>query len=266
MKRFKKILAVLTLAAVLFAALSSCQSKDKYPRPSKEYYCSDFAEALLPGSRYSFIIEGERLYEKTEDIDVNGGAQIVVATMLLDSEDQVAEIDRTELFREWRIGKNDMGLLILLLFVEVGEYMELVSTQIEIGYRMESYITAIRAGDVIDNCLYNPEWDGSIDMGLGEMYFELISDIYIKAYGYESFNYDMEVYRDHLINYSEDSDSDSLVPMGFLVYIFSPYSSPWGKAIAIIMMVVVFLLGGGGFVLGRNRGGGGRSGGYGIRR
>jgi hypothetical protein len=267
MKTFIKAFAVLLLAAMIFVALSSCQKKNcSYPRPSREFYCSDFAEALLPGSRHNFIVEGERLYEDTKEIEEIGGAQVVVATMLLDSEDQAAEIDRTELFREWRIGKNDMGLLILLLFVENGEYLELVRTEIEIGYRMESYITAARAGYVVDNCLYNEEWEGSVDMGLGEMYYELLSDIYTKAYGYESFDYDMETYRDYLINYSDDNSAESLVPMSFWVYLFSPYSPPWSKAFGIGGILLVLLLGGGGFVMGRTKGGGGRSGGYGIRR
>lgn len=267
MRIIKRIFAVLALAAMLFAALSSCNKKKyDYPRPSKEFYCSDFAGALLPGSRRSVIAEGERLYEDTKDIKENGGAQIVVTTMLLDNAEEVAEIDRTELFREWRIGKNDMGLLILLLFVESGEYLELISAQIEIGYRMERYITAARAGEVIDNCLYNEAWEGSLDMGLGEMYYELLSDIYVKAYGYESFDYDMESYREFLYSYSDGTYADALLPMSFFVYLLSPYSSSWSKVFGIAGIVVVLLLGGGGFALGRNRGGGGRSGGYGIKR
>ena len=267
MRFAQKLFSVCVIAAVLLTVLSSCRDDGEYPRPSKEYYCNDFADALLPGSRQSIISEGERLYENTKDIEENGGAQIVVATMLLESEDKVAEIDRTELFREWRIGKTDMGLLILMLFVNVDDYKELVSVQIEIGYRMESYITAIRAGEVIDNCLYNPEWNGSIDMGLGEMYYELLSDIYTKAYDYDSFSYDMESYRNFLINYSDDDHAETLVSMGLVSYIFSPYSSPWSKVFVILAFVILGAGGvGGGIFAVRNKGGGGSSGGYGIRR
>lgn len=254
---------------VLFAAaglLAGCEKKE-YPNPTKEFYVNDFAGALLPGSRASFLSEGERLYDSTKDTDL-GGAQIVVATMLVESEDKVDEIDRTNLFRQWRIGENDMGLLILLLFTENETeegVLDLVSAQIEIGYRMEQFVTATRAAYVLDNCLYNPEWEGSLDMGLGEMYYELLTTIYVDAYGYDSFGYDMEVYREYLINAVDESNAQ--LPMSYIVYLFSPYAPVTGKIIFGIVIGFSLLGGLGGGIFGRrNRGGGGRSGGYGIRR
>lgn len=257
----KKVFCTIAIFVALLALLSSC-TKEKYPNPSKEFYVNDFADALLPGSRQTFLAEGERLYVDTKNEPNNGGAQVVVVTMLVESEEKADEIDRTELFRQWRIGKNDMGLLILLLFVEDGEEKLLVKTEIEIGYRMEQYVTAARAGDVIDNCLYNPEWEGSLDMGLGEMYYSLLDTIYTQAYGYSSFDYDMEVYRQHLIN---AEDEDTQIPMSLIAYLFSPYSSVWSK----IFTVLGFLLlsgGGIGIFAVRKRGGGGSSGGYGVGR
>jgi uncharacterized membrane protein YgcG len=199
----------------------------------------------------------------TKDEDL-GGAQVVVATMLVESEPDADEIDVTDLFRQWKIGENDMGLLILLIFMPEGEDMVLISTQIEIGYRMEQFVTAARAGYVIDNCLYNPEWDGSLDMGLGEMYYELLKTIYINAYGYESFSYDMEVYREHLITYENQSFLEQ-VPLGLWAYIFSPFSSGWSKLFAVVLMIFLGLGGTGGLFAIR-KGAGGSSGGYGVRR
>lgn len=138
----------------------------------------------------------------------------------------------------------------------------LVNTQIEIGYRMEQYLTAMEAATLIDNCLYNPEWEDSIDMGLGELFYSLLEIAYTKAYGYDSFNYDMETYRENLI-YIEDYEPQ--VPMGLVEYIFSPYSSFWAKFFAILAFAIPALLGGG-FIIGKNRGGGGSSGGYGVGR
>lgn len=246
--------------------LSAC-SKGDYPRPTRDFYVNDFADALLPGSRLNFVSEGERMYELTED-EPEGGAQVVVATFLVENEEDAADIDKTELFREWRIGKNDMGILILLIFCDMTdeesqiEERFLVSAEIEIGYRMEQYLTAARAGQLLDECLYNPEWDGSIDMGLGELYYEILTIIYTKAYGYESFNYDMETYRQTLIN---TEDSEPLDSMSFIVYLLSPYSSGWTKFFTILPFIIFSLCGGGIFVA-RKRGGGGSSGGYGVRR
>lgn len=259
----KKVFCTIAIIIALFALLSSC-TKEKYPNPSKEFYVNDFADALLPGSRQTFLAEGERLYEDTKKVPDNGGAQVVVVTMLVESEEKADEIDRTELFRQWRIGKNDMGLLILLLFVEEGEEKLLVKTEIEIGYRMEQYVTAARAGDVIDNCLYNPEWEGSLDMGLGEMYFSLLETIYTQAYGYSSFDYDMEVYRQHLI---DAEDTQAQIPMSFFAYLFSSQTPLWIKIVLIAVVILSILFGGGiGISVVRRRGGGGSSGGYGVGR
>lgn len=260
----KTITVILFLTIILIGAiLSSCQEEGyEYPRPSADFYVNDFAGALLPGSRHSFYNEGVRLYEDTKDTDL-GGAQFVVTTMLVENTGEIASIDKTELFRQWQIGENDMGLLLLLLFTGNEEEKTLVSTQVEIGYRMEAYMTAAEVGNLIDSCLYNPEWEGSIDMGLGELYYELISIIYTRAYEYESFNYDMEVYRDFLIT-AEDMPAQS--PMSFMAYIFSSYSSVWTKIIlALVIFLITGLLGGGGFMAVKHRGGGGSSGGYGIK-
>ena len=263
----RKTLTIILFLVIVFtiASLSSCKNEDNYdyPRPSADFYVNDFAGALLPGSRQSFYKEGVRLFEDTKDTDL-GGAQFVVTTMLIENQGEIASIDKTELYRQWQIGENDMGLLLLLLFTGNEEELTLVSTQIEIGYRMEAYITAAEAGNLIDDCLYNPEWEGSIDMGLGELYYELISIIYTQAYGYESFNYDMEVYRDFLIT-AEDSEAQS--PMSLIAYVFSSYSPIWTKIIvALIIFLITGVLGGGGFMAIRHKGGGGSSGGYGIKR
>jgi uncharacterized protein len=260
MKKLVKIILTVIITSVFLLTLFACSSK-QYPRPTREFYVNDYAEVLLPGTKTLIMLESDRLYEDTKDLD-DGGAQVVVATMIFQNENEINEVDRTELFREWRIGKNDMGLLILLLFIEEGEEKALISAEIEIGYRMEQYITAGEAGNFIEDYLLNPEWEGSLDMGLGELYYELISLIYVEAYGYESFSYDMEDYRTYIANAEEDTAS---VPMGLIAYIFSPYSSIWTK---IFVILPVILLGGGGFgaLLLRRRGGGGSSGGYGVRR
>jgi uncharacterized membrane protein YgcG len=261
----KTVVVILFLTIILVGAiLSSCQKEGyEYPRPSADFYVNDFADALLPGSRQSFFTEGVRLYDETKDTDL-GGAQFVVTTMLVANEGEIASIDKTELFRQWQIGENDMGLLLLLLFTGNEEEKTLVSTQAEIGYRMEAYLTAAEVGNLIDSCLFNPEWEGSLDMGLGELYYELISRIYIRAYEYESFNYDMEVYRDYLIT-AEDMPAQS--PMTFMSYIFSSHTSLWTKIIlGVVIFLITGLLGGGGLFAVKHRGGGGSSGGYGIKR
>ena len=67
-------------------------------------------------TRQQVLYEGETLYDDTKHIKTNGGAQIVVATFLIDELSEMDTFDSTGLFRSWKIGKNDMGLLIILFF------------------------------------------------------------------------------------------------------------------------------------------------------
>jgi len=231
---------------------------------------ADYADALLSGTRQTIIEEGERLYSLTKKEDGNGGAQVVVATFLLEDGEYIESINRSDLFNQWRIGKNDMGVLILMIFENQldetdGEtYLTLIDTEIELGYQMEQYISAAKAAELIQERLYNPEWDGSLDMGLAELYYEVLSIIYTKAYGYESFNYDMEEHREFVIAYQDEAQVQ--VPMGLIAYLFSPYASVSSKFFLVLGFLILTLSGGGGFFLfKRNSGGGGSSGGYGIR-
>ncbi|HPD01986.1 MAG TPA: TPM domain-containing protein [Eubacteriales bacterium] len=276
MRRFKGALIFSILLAVVAGIVCfgiyifGGFGKKGYPNPSDEYYINDFAGALLSGTRNVILAEGEALYEDTKGTDL-GGAQMVVATVLFDSAEKAEAFDRTELFRKWKIGENDMGLLILLKFVGGGEEKEFYSIEIEIGYRMEQFITAARAGYVLDNCFFNPEWEGSVDLGLGETCYELLRTIYVEAYGYSDFEYDMADYADYVS--SADSTSRAQLPMSAFALIFSPLTPLWAKVLGVFVLIIVLgVFGGGGFLGirgfkgGGSRGGGGSSGGYGIRR
>jgi len=250
----------------LLIVITGCSS-DPYPRPTKEYYINDYAHTLMNATRSTIVREGERLFDWTKE-EENGGAQIVFATFEVQTLSEIADYDKTDLFRQWRIGKNDMGILVVMFFMETivedVEYLELVETQIEIGYRMEQYLTPSEAGLIVDTTLYNEEWDGFLDMGVAHLLYELLTVVYIEAYGYESFNYDMDLYLDYLINYSETPLDDS-IPMSLIFYLLSPYSTLWEKISAVLPFVIVFFLTGSiGFA--RNKGGGGSSGGMGIFR
>lgn len=257
------MLALLAGIVCFILYLFGVFGKKGYPNPSREYYINDFADVLLPGTRDIILSESERLYADTKDTDL-GGAQVVVATLLFETNEEAEALDRTELFRKWKIGENDMGLLILLKYIKVNNEKEFYSAEIEIGYRMEQYVTAARAGYILDNCLFNPQWEGSVDLGLGETYFEFLSTIYTSAYGYDSFNYDMDDYIDYI--YNTDFASQAQIPMSAFAFIFSPLMPLWAKIVGGIILFLIFGVFGGAGIIGRRRGGGGSSGGYGVRR
>lgn len=266
-KSYKNKIVFLVMISGLLLILFGCVKHD-YPRPTNQYYINDYANILYQATRSSITREGERLYEVTKD-EVDGGAQIVLATFVVENLTEIANYDKTEIFRQWEIGKNDMGLLVILFFTEETvdeiDYLVLAETQIEVGYRMEQYLTPSQLGTIVDNTLYAQEWEEELDMGVMNMFYELISAIYIECYGYESFNYDMEVYREYLIDNPDVAGDDSHIPLGWLIYLFSPFSSSADRLSAIIPVLFFILIGGGGVAV-KNRGGGGSSGGMGIFR
>jgi len=235
--------------------------KTKYPRPTTDYYVNDYANALMMASRRTITIEGERLFEYTED-EEDGGAQIVFATFMIDDLSEISEYDKTELFRQWKIGKNDMGLLIILFFSEDEEgFLVLEETQVEVGYRMEQYLAPSQIGAILDNTLYSDEYDWLLDMGVIHLLYELLSEIYVNIYGYASFNYDMDDYYDYLISYVPDVDDD-LDPMNLIVYLLSPHSTLFEKILSVLPIALVILYGTGYGVI--SKAGGGSSGGHGV--
>lgn len=265
--RYIKKLLYIIIFGGLSLILFGCKS-DKYPRPTNAYYINDYANILYQATRSSIRREGERLYEVSQD-EVDGGAQLVVATFVVENINEVAEYDRTEIYRQWKIGKNDMGVLVLLFFIEeISDdvtYLVLSETQIEIGYRMEQYLSASQLGAIVDQTLYSDLWDHDLDMGVMHMVYELLSAIYIDAYDYESFNYDMEIYREYLDDNPDVSGDDSHVPLSWLLYVLTPYARLSDRLMALLPILLVVFIGGGGLFI-KNKGGGGSSGGAGIFR
>jgi hypothetical protein len=259
----KKKLLNLILFALLLFVLSACQ-KDEYPRPTDAYYINDFANILYEATRDSIRREGERLYEWTED-ETDGGSQLVIATFEVETASDVANYDKTDLYRQWRIGDDDMGVLVILFFVAFDEeeitYLELVETQIEVGYRMEQYLTPSQLGVIVDSTWYSDE-NVELDIAVMHLVYELLSAIYIDIYDYESFDYDMSVFEQYLMD-NPDTSSDAEIPMGLIIYLFSPYAT-WGDRLSLVIPFLIFLVLGGGLI--KNTGGGGSSGGMGIFR
>jgi uncharacterized protein len=256
------------LALVLFFMLFlvGCNNSG-LPRPTKEYYVNDYANALFMKTRQQIVYEGEYLYDETKDIKTNGGAQIVVATFLIDDVSEIDTFESTELFRDWKIGKNDMGLLILLFFTEYEEneitYTNFEGVIVEMGYRMEQYMTPTLVNTLLNDSIYSEEWDWFIDVGLLEFIYLAQNEILVNAYQMEPFTYDMDEVYDYLVN-GPAVDYDTSMEMDILYYLFSPYASFWEKA-ALIAPIILIMLGTGYKFLG-NRGGGGSSGGFRIRR
>ena len=261
----KKMTSVLLVLLFVFL-LVSCRN-DGFPRPTKEYYINDYADALFMKTRQEILFEAELLYDDTKNIKTNGGAQIVVATFLIDDLSEMDNFDSTGLFRSWKIGKNDMGLLIILFFTEYEEneidYTEFAGVIVEMGYRMEQYLTPSKVNMLLDESIFSEEWDWFIDVGLMKFIYLVENELYVNAYQMEGFTYDMDNFYDYLINGPAVNFQRS-IEMDILYYLFSPYSSTWEK-VGVIIPLILILVGTGYKFIG-NRGGGGSSGGFRIRK
>ncbi|MDP3130966.1 MAG: TPM domain-containing protein [Bacillota bacterium] len=262
MNRFKGLIFLALVVAGIVFLVNSC-SKDAYPRPSASFYLNDFAGALSGAAELYIVGEGEDLYEDTLELE-DGGAQIVVATFMLEEGRTAADYDRTELFRQWKIGKNDMGILILLLFEE-GEYgPQLVHAEIEAGYHIEGYEFAYDLDETLDQAdLFEADLGPfETEKRIMQVYFTVLEGLYRDAYDTELI-WDLEDYDIDYETYYSYSSTDSELPMDLIAYIFSPFLD-WGSKIGYIAVTLlgIGLLGG----FARTLGGGGSSGGFGFRR
>lgn len=262
-KLFRFVIFIGVIVAIVYFAMGA---GNKYPRPSRLFYVSDFADVLTDGTTDLIIQNAENMFVVTED-EGEGRTQIVIATFLVDSLSEIAEYDRTELYREWEIGENDMGILVLLFFTESVEeditYVHFEEIQVELGYQMEAYITTIEIAHAIDETILIEE---DFNLGVVHLYFELSRLVYANAYPdvFEPFDYDMEEAALYLESYPEgELGWESDLPMNLLLYLFSPFASISGLLTYGGIALLVFFLGGGTIM---TLGAGGSSGGKGVFR
>lgn len=265
--KFLKITGLIFSLLLFLFIITSC-SKKEFQRPTRAYYVNDFAEIFSSAVKKNIIQKSEDLYDISKQYKDNGGAQIVFASFLLDNEAEINswETKKTELFRQWKIGKNDMGLFVLFFFIEEEieglthkKFIEPIA--FEVGYKMDQYLTSIRLGNIYDSINFNLDFD----MAVTELLHELLKVICLKAYNFEKFD-SWEIakpgYQEYFNNYVEE-DIISSVSMSFLPYLFSPYSSLQEKLLTFFSAVFIVISSGKVFI---NRGKGGSSGGGGLFR
>lgn len=262
--RTKQFIVFLVL---LLVVLTGC-TKNDYPRPTRDYYVNDFAQTLHPVTREFLLYEANNMYEYTKDIDGNGGTQIVFATFVVEREEDVFSYDLNALFNQWRIGKNDMGVLVAMFFTEsvVDEivYSNLEQAYIVPGLQMESTLTPHVQEDLLNSTLFGTVSD-DLDVSVMYLVYELKEFIYDQAYDlvYEWDETDIEYFVEEKDNFVYSNNDFGISSMSWLIFLFSPYSSFWDKALTALPFVILFITGGGLVV---RKGGGGRTGGFWIFR
>lgn len=253
---------IFIVISILLVTLFAC-SKNVYPKPTKEFYVNDFADQWIPATENSILGESKRLFETTEG-ENEGGTQIVFVSFKVDDMSEIASYNKTDLYREWKIGENDMGILVLFFYQTDPldkDLANLKEVQIEVGYRMEQFITPGMLIALVDDTIYHPMWEGQEPMAIANFLYEVMTLVYVNIYDYDAFNYDMDVYQNYLDTY-DDSFDDTLISI-LIALLFQSDSNSW-LSILITFGIVVLL--GGSFSFARHKGAGGSSGGAGIFR
>ena len=123
------VLAIMLLTPVAYATIS-------IPEATSDFYVNDFANVFSSS-------EKAQLMEKAISLsDEHDGIQVVVTTVK-SLEGNSVEDYSYEMYNQYGIGKDDMGLLILLATNDR-------KISVEVGKSMEAYINDSKAGRFID--------------------------------------------------------------------------------------------------------------------
>lgn len=162
-KSIKSFIAVFILVLGVFQLSTVAFSKTNIPSATSDFYVNDFANVFSTD-------EKTRLMDNAITLsDEHDGIQVVVTTVeSLDG--NTIENYALEMYNLYGIGKDDMGLLILL---STGDRQ----IRIEVGKAMESYINDSKAGRFIDKYAIPSLKENKFDEGLINLQEALINQI-----------------------------------------------------------------------------------------
>lgn len=187
----KKILISFLSVIVFIFILSGCKTNDGIIKQTKEFYINDNANALLNATKWTIYTYSDELYidsnqQEYEDKGISG-AQVVVLTLI----GKVGDINTTDLFNSWGIGKNNMGILLVLFFEEINDKLVYKELVFEIGLKMATYLSAFTANSLVDEHFNDPSIPSyDYDLRLISLYFAILEYIYLNIYEYNSYDYD----------------------------------------------------------------------------
>lgn len=188
--KLRKLFIIINLILVV-TFLSSCNRKVNLNKPTKEFYINDTANALLNSTKWTIYAYSDELYKdsSSEEYEIAqiSGSQVVVLTYI----GSVGDINTTEIFNSWGIGKNDMGILLVLFFEEFSGTLVYKELIFEIGLKMSGYLSAFTANTLVEDNFNHETLPGEdYDLRLIALYFAILEYIYLNVYEYNSYNYE----------------------------------------------------------------------------
>lgn len=153
----------LALFLMLFQFSTIVFAKTNIPQATDEFYVNDFANVLSDEEEKRLLDKAVTLAEESD------GIQVVLSTVeSLDG--NPIENYALEMYNQYKIGKDDMGLLILL---STGDRQ----IRIEVGKAMEAYINDSKAGRLMDEYAIPYLKEDKFNEGLINLQESLISEV-----------------------------------------------------------------------------------------
>ena len=177
-KSIKIFLVLLSICFVTLSANIVVFAKVDIPQATDKFYVNDFADVFTESEEDELMQKAVDLAEKTE------GVQVVVTTIKsLDGEE--LEEYANEMYNQYGIGKDDMGLLLLLSTED-----RLI--RVEVGRKMEQYIPDSKAGRFVDNYAIPSLKENKFNEGLIKLQGAFIEEISTKVTNVEEASNSMD--------------------------------------------------------------------------
>lgn len=162
-KSIKIFIAMFTLIIGIIQTPVIVLATNSIPNATSDFYVNDFAQVFSSNEK-SRLMDNAVELSKQQD-----GIQVVVTTIKSLNGDSI-ENYALEMYNQYGIGKNDMGILILLA-------TEDRQIRVEVGRAMESYINDSKAGRFIDKYAISYLKDNKFNEGLITLQEAFISEI-----------------------------------------------------------------------------------------
>lgn len=163
MKKVSRFIATLVFVILTLPVFSVAFATPRVPVATSNFYVNDFAGVF---SEEETTILMEKAVELSNTSD---GIQVVITTVKsLDG--NTVEDYAYAMYNQYGIGKNDMGVLILL---STGDR----KIRVEIGQNMEAYITDSKAGRLLDSYAIPKLRDNKFNEGLIDLQTAVINEI-----------------------------------------------------------------------------------------
>ena len=162
-KSIKNFIVVFILFVGLFQSSAIVFAQSNIPNATSDFYVNDFAKVFSADEKSQLMDNAVKLSNEHD------GIQVVVTTVKTLDGDSI-ENYALQMYNQYKIGKKDMGILILLATKDR-------QIRVEIGRAMETYVTDSKAGRFIDKYAYPYLKKNQFNTGLMKLQEALISEV-----------------------------------------------------------------------------------------